>query len=117
MSRLESKRTNIFRRKNRVRVTLKGVAGRPRLNVTISNKHISAQVIDDTKHETLLSVSSIGKNDKGTLKDKAVLVGKEIAKQAKAKKIKTVKLDRGPKLYHGRIKALADAAREEGLVI
>lgn len=117
MSRLDSKRNNILRRKNRVRAGIKANSDRPRLSVEITNRHISAQIIDDTEHKTLVSVTTVGRTDKGTMTEKAVALGKEIAKKSKDKKIKQVALDRGPKLYHGRIKALADAAREEGLVV
>jgi large subunit ribosomal protein L18 len=87
------------------------------MNVEISNRHISVQIIDDTAHKTLVSASTVGQTIKGTMIEKAAEIGKQLAKKAKDKKIKEVTLDRGPKLYHGRIKALADAAREEGLVI
>lgn len=117
MSRLDSKRDNIFRRKNRVRSVIKANSDRPRLSVEITNRHISVQIIDDASHKTLVAATTVGHTDKGTMTEKAVALGKEIAKKSKEKKIKQVTLDRGPKLYHGRIKALADAAREEGLVI
>lgn len=117
MSRLASKRNNIARRKNRVRTTLKSTSVRPRLSVYISNRHISAQIIDDKSHKTLVFATTEGQTVKGTMTERASFVGKEIAKTAKTKKISEVTLDRGPKLYHGRIKALADSAREEGLVI
>lgn len=118
MSRAESKRTRAIKRQNRVRTTLKVSSSRPRLSVFISNKNISAQIIDDSAHKTLASVSTTGKSAvKGTMTEKAAAIGKEIAKKAKTKKITEVALDRGPKLYHGRVKALADAAREEGLKI
>lgn len=116
MSRLSSKRNNTFRRQNRVRATIKGNSTRPRLSVHITNKHVSAQVIDDSKQTTLASVSTVGKKDETRpMAKRAEWVGAEIAKKAKAKKIKQVVHDRGPKLYHGRVKALADAARNEGL--
>ncbi len=117
MSRLVSKRNNITRRKNRVRTMIRTNSGHPRLSVNISNRHILAQVIDDSAHKTLISVSTEKQAYKGNMTEKAGLVGKEIAEKAKAKKIKQVVLDRGSRLYHGRIKVLADAAREEGLVI
>lgn len=117
MNRLDSKNNNTFRRKNRVRSSLRANTARPRLSVDISNRHITAQVIDDATHKTLVSATTVGKTVKGTMTEKAVLLGKEIAKKSKEKKIKQVKLDRGPKLYHGRIKAFAEAAREEGLVV
>ena len=115
MNRLTSKINNTFRRKNRVRSIVRGTTARPRLSVFISNRHISAQIIDDSTSKTLVSASTTGLKAKGTMTEQAVAVGKEIGKKAKAKKIKTIAFDRGPKLYHGRIKALADAAREEGL--
>lgn len=115
MNRLASKRTNSQRRQNRVRTTVRSNSDRPRLSVFISNRHISAQIIDDTKHTTLAAASTVGKKASGSLSEQAAKIGEELAKQAKAKKIKTVVFDRGPKLYHGRVKALADAARAGGL--
>lgn len=115
MNRLTSKRTNSQRRQNRVRTTVRNNSDRPRLSVFISNRHISAQIIDDTKHATLVAASTVGKKASGTLSEQAAQIGEELAKQAKAKKIKAVVFDRGPKLYHGRVKALADAARAGGL--
>lgn len=116
MNRIKTKLVNANRRKNRVRTTLAKNSSRPRLSIYVSNKNISAQVIDDSKQKTLVSATTITqKNAKATMTEKAVIVGKEIAKKAKAKKISEVSFDRGPRLYHGRIKALAEAAREEGL--
>jgi len=116
MSRLISKMNNANRRKNRVRTILRGNSERPRLSVHISNRHVSVQIIDDAKHITLAAVSTANqKSPKGTLTEQAVWVGQEIGKLAKAKKIKLVAFDRGPHLYHGRIKALAESARKEGL--
>lgn len=116
MGRLEEKRNNTERRKNRVRSVVQGTSDRPRLSVHISNKNVSAQIIDDQKHVTILAVSSLNnKEAKGTMTEKAAVLGKSIAKQAKSKKISQVSFDRGSKLFHGRVKAFADAAREEGL--
>lgn len=116
MSRLSSKSANATRRQNRVRTVVRGDKDRPRLSVTISNKHVSAQIIDDASHVTIVAMTSTGKKPmKGTMKEKATVLGGEIAKKAKAKKVSTVAFDRGSKLYHGRVKALADAARKEGL--
>lgn len=116
MSRLISKMNNSIRRANRVRTVVRGTSERPRLSVHISNRHVSAQVIDDSKHVTLAAVSTVGqKSLKGTLTEQAAWVGTELAKKAKAKKVKTVAFDRGSRLYHGRVKALADAARAGGL--
>ena len=77
--------------------------------------HISAQLIDDDKSATLASATTVGSKFKGTMTEKAKKVGEEIAKKAKAVKIKKVTFDRGSKKYHGRIKALADSARENGM--
>lgn len=115
MNRLISKAKNSYRRANRVRTVVQGTADRPRLSVHISNLHVSAQIIDDTTHKTLVSASTVGKKAKGTKTELAEQIGTEVAKKAKAKKIKAVAFDRGSKLYHGRVKALADAARKEGL--
>ena len=109
------------RRKQRVRLSLRRTAsGRPRLSVFRSSKHIYAQVIDDAKGETVASASSLEKDMRGELKTGANVaaakaVGKRLAERAAAKGVKDVVFDRGGYLYHGRIKALADAARESGL--
>jgi large subunit ribosomal protein L18 len=115
MNRLISKAKNRLRRQNRVRTAVRGTTERPRLHVFISNRHISAQIIDDSTSKTLVSSSTVALKSTGTMTDQAVQVGKDIAKKAKATKITAVAYDRGPKLYHGRVKALADAARAEGL--
>jgi large subunit ribosomal protein L18 len=107
----------------RIRKQILGTAGRPRLNVYRSTNHIYAQVIDDTQGVTLVSATSVEKA-KGIKGDKrptggnvgsAKEVGKLIAERAKQKGISKVVFDRGGYLYHGRVKALADAAREAGL--
>ena len=115
MNRLKSKLNNSFRRMNRVRKVVRGTTERPRLSVHVSNRHISAQIIDDTTHQTLVSSSTVSVKATGSMTEKASAIGKDVAKKAKAKKVTAVAFDRGPKLYHGRVKALADAAREEGL--
>ena len=103
-------------RERRVRSRIRGTAERPRLSVTVSNVHVSAQIIDDVNKKTLVHATTIGNTKlKGTMTEKATIVGQEIAKKAKTAKITAVVFDRGGKLYHGRIKALADAAREAGL--
>ena len=109
------------RRTHRVRRTLKKVAnGRPRLCVFRSSKHIYAQVIDDAEGKTLASASSIDKEMRGNLKSgadtsAAAEVGKVLAQRAIAAGVTQVVFDRGGYIYHGRVKALADAAREGGL--
>jgi large subunit ribosomal protein L18 len=111
----------IKRRQGRVRGTLRRAAGdRKRLTVYRSSKHIYAQVIDDDQGLTLASASSIEKSSREGLKtgasvDAAKAVGKLIAERAQEKGVKDVIFDRGGYLYHGRVKALADAAREGGL--
>lgn len=115
MSNMTIKLKNSLRRQNRVRTAVRGTTDRPRLTVFISSRHVSAQIIDDSAHKTLVSASTVALKKPGKISEQAVSVGEEIAKKAKAKKIKTVAFDRGPKLYHGRVKALADAARAGGL--
>lgn len=103
-------------RKRRIRSIVSGSSDRPRLSVFISNLNITAQLIDDSKMQTIGYVTTVGqKSVKGNMSEKANWVGTEIAKQAKAKKIKRIVFDRGGKLYHGRVATLADAARKEGL--
>ncbi len=100
----------------RVRKKISGTAETPRLCVFRSNAHIEAQLIDDTKGHTLACVSSYGlKLKNGSNVEAAKIVGKEIAKLAKDKKIENVVFDRGGYIYHGRVKALAESARENGL--
>jgi large subunit ribosomal protein L18 len=116
MSILSHKLLNRKLRKNRVRSQISGTAERPRLSVHLSNMHITAQLVDDTSHQTLGYVSTVGKKTvSGTMVEKATWIGEEIAKQAKSAKIKSIVFDRGGKLYHGRVAALAEAARKAGL--
>lgn len=106
----------IERRKRRTRSKLFGTKERPRLCVFRSNKHIFAQLIDDTKGETIVSASDLElKNFKGKKIEKAKEVGKLIAEKAINLKIEKVVFDRGPYKFHGRVKALAEGAREKGL--
>jgi len=102
-------------RKNRVRAKVAGTPGRPRLSVFISNTHVSAQIIDDTTGKTLASATSVGAKLTGTMTEKSAVVGKEIGTKAKKAKIKKVVLDRNGRAYAGRLKALAEATRAEGL--
>ena len=116
MNNLSHKLHNRQLRKHRIRSQISGTAERPRLSVHISNLHVSAQLIDDITHRTLAHATTVGqKSVKGSMMDKAAWVGAEIAKQAKTAKVKTVVFDRGGRLYHGRVAALADAARKAGL--
>jgi len=103
------------RRHRRVRVHVAGTGERPRLAVFRSLNHLYAQVIDDGAGRTLAAASTVGLKAKGNGLAEATEVGKAIATKAKAAGINTVVFDRGGFLYHGRIKALADAAREAGL--
>ena len=102
-------------RANRTRAKIHGTSERPRLTVHFSNLHIVAQVIDDDKKTTLAYATTVGSKMTGTMTEKAGKIGEEIAKKAKTAKVKKVVFDRGSKLYAGRMKALADAARKEGL--
>jgi large subunit ribosomal protein L18 len=111
---------NAVRKKRhaRVRTKLSGTEARPRLNVFRSNKHIYAQLIDDVNGVTIASASTLDKDinlDSSSNIDAAVKIGELVAKRAVEKGVSTVIFDRGGYLYHGRIKALADAARENGL--
>ena len=113
-----SPRESLQRRAQRTRRRLKSVAnGRPRLSIHRSDKNISAQIIDDAQGVTVAAASSLegGKGAKGSDKDAAARVGKLVAERAKEKGVTDVVFDRGGYLYHGRVKALADAAREAGL--
>jgi large subunit ribosomal protein L18 len=113
--------TKEFRRariKNRIRKIVTGTAERPRLSVFRSNKQITVQLIDDTKGVTLLAASSLDKElaeQKVNKIDQAKLVGKSLADKATKAGIQEIVFDRGGYLYHGRVKSLADAAREAGL--
>jgi len=102
------------KRHNRIRSTLSGTAKRPRLSVYRSLTSISAQLVDDVTGAVLVNSSSL-KDKKGSTMDAAKKVGEELAKKAKAKKIESCVFDRSGYLYHGRVKALAEGAREGGL--
>lgn len=111
----------LARRHRRVRGKISGTPERPRLCVTRSNSNIYAQVIDDVSHTTICGVSSLGPEFKATGKkggtvEGAAEIGTIIGKMAQEKGVTKVIFDRGGHLYHGRVKALADAAREAGLV-
>ena len=118
MIKKESRNKARIRRHERVRKTIKGTTEVPRLSVFRSNTNVFAQIIDDTKGITLASASTIDKELKtknGSNIEAAKEVGALIAKRAKKAKISKVVFDRGGHLYHGRVKALAEAARENGL--
>ena len=115
MIKKESKNVARLRRHKRVRKTVSGTPEMPRLNVFRSNKEIYVQVIDDTNGVTLASSSSKALKINGGNIEGAKLVGKDIAEKCKKAKIERVVFDRGGYLYHGRVAALADAARENGL--
>jgi len=110
-----------MKRKKRVKSRIKGTPERPRLSVFKTSKHIYAQIIDDTVSRTLASASSLCKEirtqigGKGGSKEGAAMIGNFIAKRASQKGIKKVVFDRNGFIYHGRVKALAEAAREHGL--
>ena len=112
----ESKNVSRLRRHARVRRKISGTSETPRLCVYRSNKNIEAQIIDDVKGVTLVSSSSMAlKLENGSNVEAAAAVGKDIATKAIAAKIKNVVFDRSGYVYHGRVKALAEAAREAGL--
>ena len=105
-----------LKRHKRIRGKISGTAERPRLSIFRSNKNIYAQLIDDVAGVTLASASTLDENVSDATKvEQAAAVGKAIAEAAKAKNISTVVFDRSGYLYHGRVQALADAARENGL--
>lgn len=116
MSNVMQKLASRLLRKNRVRASVNGTPERPRLSVYVSNMHIHAQIIDDTTGKTLASTTTATAKDvTGSLSDKAAWAGKDIAAKAKKAKVTKVVFDRNGRKYHGRLKALADAAREGGL--
>lgn len=113
-----SKKDRRLRIKRRIRKVVKGTAEQPRLSVYRSNKEIYAQLIDDTAANTIVAASSTEKDiasKKGTKSEIAALVGKSIAEKAVKAGVSKVAFDRGGYLYHGRVKSLAEGAREGGL--
>lgn len=115
MADLSNKLLNRQLRKNRVRAKISGTAAIPRLSVFISNTHVSAQLIDDEAAKTLVSASTVGTKATGSLTELSTAIGEEIAKKAKKIKVTRVVFDRNGRKYAGRLKALAEAARKEGL--
>ena len=102
-------------RATRTRAKIHGTAERPRLTVHISNQHITAQIVNDDKKTTLVYATTVGSKLSGTKTEKATTIGKMIGEKAKKAKITKVVFDRGSLAYAGRLSALADAARKEGL--
>ncbi len=115
MANLDHKLFNRDLRKARVRAKVGGTAERPRLSVFISNMHITAQLIDDVNGKTLATATTVGSKATGTMTEKCAIIGTEIAKKAKKAKINAATFDRNGRKYAGRLAALADAARKEGL--
>ena len=120
MNPLKEKNKRRVRRKFHIRHTVKGSADRPRLTVSKSNKHISAQIIDDEKGHTLVAVTTTAKDVVSQIKrcwnkQAAEFLGEMLAKKALDAGVKKVVFDRNGYIYHGRIKALADSARKAGL--
>ncbi|HCI05206.1 MAG: 50S ribosomal protein L18 [Parcubacteria group bacterium GW2011_GWC1_45_9] len=113
---MQIKKDNQLRRRRRIRAKVFGTHERPRLSVFRSDKHILAQLIDDESGKTLVAVTDkqVAKTAK-TKKEKSFLVGKLLAEKAVAKKIKQAVFDRGGYIYHGRVKELAEGARQGGL--
>lgn len=109
------KTRKLQRRVARVRAQVRGTADRPRLAVAVTNKHVTAQIIDDTAGVTLAYATTVKNDAKGTMTEKAAGIGEQIAKAAKSKKVTKVVFDRHGRLYHGRLDALAEAARKNGL--
>ena len=116
-----SRKQQTQKRHKRLRRTISGTDSRPRLSVFRSNNHIYAQIIDDKAQNTICSASTLDKDVESSVKnngnncDASIAVGKLLAQRANSKGIEEVVFDRGGNLYHGRVKALAEAAREAGL--
>jgi len=109
-------KTRKLQRHIRIRSTLSGTSSRPRLSVSRSVHHIQAQLIDDGTGKTLFGISDLSLSLKGTKQERAAEIGKKIAEEAKKKGITTIVFDRGGHRFHGRVKALAEAARSAGLI-
>lgn len=115
MNKQKDKQAKKIRRQRRARAKIRGTQEKPRLNVSRSNKNIFLQIINDEKGETIASINSKSLNKKGTKTEISKEAGKVIAQLAKEKEIKKVVFDRGGRMYHGRVRAAAQGAREEGL--
>lgn len=117
MSHVSKKQLGLALRKKRVRAKVSGTAQRPRLSVSVGNVHVSAQLIDDEAQKTLASATTIASKQTGSKAEKAAWVGTEIAKKAQKAKISAVVFDRNGRQYAGRLKALAEAVRKEGIKV
>lgn len=119
MKRLNISRKRLLARKTRIRKKIRGTSQRPRVSVHFSNKGITAQVIDDAAGKTMVSLNSGDKSSlaKGKNVDAAKQAGEALAAKAKQVGVSAVVLDRNGKLYHGKVKAFAEALREKGLVL
>ena len=118
MNKHKAKQAGLKRRQRRILGKISGTAERPRLRVVRTNANIYAMIVDDTKHNTLVSASTLGtelKGINGGNKEAAEKVGELVAKRALEAGIKQVTFDRGGRIYHGRVKALAEGARAAGL--
>ena len=115
MNEKSRKLTSKLSRQSRIRANIHGTTERPRLSVHVSNMHVSAQIINDDTHTTLAAASTVGQKMTGTMTEKAAAIGEQLAKAAAKQKVTAVVFDRGSKQYHGRVKALAEAARKNGL--
>ena len=115
MANFAKKLLNKKLRKNRVRSKISGTAARPRLSVTVSNKHVSVQLIDDENQHTLAAATTVGTKLTGSLSEQAVVVGEQLATKAKKAKITPVVFDRNGLQSAGRLSAFVDAAGKEGL--
>lgn len=107
--------TPLARRRARVRAKISGTPDRPRLSVKITNKNVTAQLIDDVAGQTLAYATTVGNQAQGTMSERAAGIGRAIAEAAKKKNIKQAAFDRNGRVYQGRLNALATAAREGGL--
>ena len=113
----ELKKVNLSLRKGRVRSKVSGSAERPRLSIRVSNRHLHCQVIDDQKGLTLVSASTVGLQSDKPLTEQASKLGSDLVTKLNKVKISKLVIDRNGKKYHGRIKALAEALRKEGIEV
>lgn len=117
MNRIMHKSVAKTLRKRRVRAKVIGTTARPRASITISNTHISVQIINDSIHKTLVAATTVGQKTSGTMTEKAAIVGKTIGTSLKKAKITKLVIDRNGHQYAARLKALTDAIRNEGIEV